>query len=111
MKQNLRAAITAKCIECIGDPCAPAPLAVQIELCPARDCLLRAIRPLRKAGRISTENLISDTVRKFFGLPEGLGAASLETRAGQEYAGVTWPATSESTGRFPERGAARAVER
>ena len=111
MKQSLRAAINAECADCIGDPCAPASLAVQIELCPTRNCPLWAVRPVRKSRRISTENPFSDTVRAFYGLPEGLGEAWLETRGGQEYAGVTWPSASESTRRFPGRGAARAIDR
>ena len=111
MKQGPRAAINAKCADCVGDLCAPASLAVQIELCSARDRPLWAVRPVRKARRISTETLFSDTVRKFCGLPEDLASGWLEGRAGQEYAGVAWPATSESTRRFPGRGAARAAER
>ena len=110
MKQSLRAAINAKCTDCIGDPCAPASLAVQIELCSARDCPLWPVRPVRKSRRISTENPFSDTVREFYGLPEALSADWIETRGGQEYAGVTWPAARKSPGRFPGRGAARAVE-
>ncbi len=104
MKQSLRAAINAKCADCIGDPCAPASLAVQIELCSARDCPLWAVRPVRKARQISTEDMFSNTVKEFYGLPEGLGAEWLEIRGGQEYAGVTWPTDGESPKRFPERG-------
>ena len=111
MKQSLRAAINAKCADCIGDPCAPASLAVQVELYSARDRPLWAVRPVRKTRRISTENLFSQTVRAFYGLPEGMGANWLDTRGGQEYAGVTWPAASESTSRFPGNGAARAIDR
>ena len=104
MKQSLRAAINAKCADCIDDPCAPASLAVQIELCSARDCPLWAVRPVRIARKIATGNMFSDTVREFYGLPEGLGAEWIEFRGGQEYAGVTWPTAGESTRRFPERG-------
>ena len=104
MKQSLRAAINAKCTDCIGDPCAPASLAVQIELCSARDCPLWAVRPVRKARQISTENMFSHTVKEFYGLPEGLGAEWIEIRGGQEYAGVTWPTAIESNRRFPQRG-------
>ena len=74
MKQNLRAAINTKRIDCIGDPCLPPTLPVQIELCSARDCPLRAVRPSRKARRISSEILFSHTVREFYRLPEGTGA-------------------------------------
>ena len=104
MKQSLRAAINAKCTDCIGDPCAPASLAVQIELCPARDCPLWPVRPVREARKIPTEYVFSQTVREFYGLPEGLDADWLETRGGREYAGVTWPATGDSTGQGTERG-------
>ena len=111
MKQSIRAAINAKCADCIGDPCSPASLAVQIELCSARDCPLWAVRPVRKARQISTENLFSNTVREFYGLPEGLDAQWLETRGGQEYSGVRWPTTGESTRRSPKKAAARADHR
>ena len=111
MKQSLRAAINAKYIDCIGCPCVPATLPVQIELCSARDCPLWGVRPMRKPRRIPTANLFSHTVREFCGLPKRLGTQWLETRGGQEYAGVTWPSASESDSRFPGRGAARAVER
>ena len=104
MKQSLRAAINARCANCIGDPCAPASLAVQIELCSARDCPLWGVRPVRKARRISTENVFSHTVREFYGLLEELGAEWIEIRGGQEYAGVKWPTDGESPRRFPERG-------
>ena len=73
MKQNLRAAMNAKCIDCIGHPWMPASLAVRIELCSARDGPLRAVRPALQARRIATENLFFDTVRKFYGLPRGSG--------------------------------------
>ena len=46
MKQGLRAAINARCADCIGDPCAPASPVVQIEHCPARACPLRAVSPV-----------------------------------------------------------------
>ena len=111
MNQSLRASINANCADCIGDPCAPASLLVPIEFCLVLDCPLWVVRPVRKTRRISTETLFSDTVRKFYGLPEGLGAGWLEGRGGQEYAGVTWPATSESTSRFSGRGAACALNR
>ena len=104
MKQSLRAAINANCADCIGDPCAPASLAVQIELCSARDCTFWAVRPVRKVRQISTENMFSHTVRAFYGLPEGLGAEWLEIRGGQEYAGVTSQTDGESARRFPEKG-------
>ena len=111
MKQSLRAAVNAKCADCIGDPCAPASPAVQIELCSARDRPLWPVRPVRKARQISTENMFSHTVREFYGLPEGLGAEWIEIRGGQEYAGVTWQTAGESTRRIPEKAAARAVDR
>ena len=104
MKQSLRAAINAKCADCIGGPCAPASLAVQIELCSARDCPLWGVGPVREARRISTENVFSHTVREFYGLPEGLGAEWIEIRGGQEYTGVTWPTARELNRRFSERG-------
>lgn len=104
MKQSLRGAINAKCADCIGDPCAPASLAVHIELCSALDCLFWLVRPLRKARQISSENTFSDTVREFYGLLQGLGAEWIEIRGGQEYAGVTWPTAGGSTRRFPEKG-------
>ena len=111
MKQSLRAANNAKCTECIGDPCVPALLGVQIERFPARDCPLWAVRPVPKSRRISTEYPFSEAVREFYGLSDSLGAGWLESRGGQEYAGVTWPKASQSTSRFPGRGAARAVDR
>ena len=104
MKQSLRAPISAKCADCIGDPCVPASLAVKIELCSARDFPLRAVRPVREARRIFTENLFSHTVSPFYGLPEGLGAEWIEIRGGQEYAGVTWQTAGESTRRIPDKG-------
>ena len=118
MKQSLRAAINAKCADCIGDPCAPASLAVQIELCSTRDCPLWVVRPARKARRISTENLLSDTVRKFYGLPEGLGAGRFEIRREPHHGDVTWPTTGalrhalyENGGRQPCQAAPGAASR
>ena len=104
MKQSLRAAINAKCADCIGDPCAPASLAVQNELCLARDCPPQAVRPVREARKTSTEKVFSHTVTEFYGLPEGLGAEWIEIRGHQEYADVTLPTARESNRRFSERG-------
>ena len=48
---SLRAAINAKCRDCIVDPAASGSAAVQVELCACYACPLWPVRAVRPAGR------------------------------------------------------------
>ena len=59
IKQSLRAAIDAKCKDCIYDPLDHGTWRMQVEACAYTDCPLHVVRPrtrARKCGRNAVKN-------------------------------------------------------
>ena len=74
---SLRGAINKMCRQCIVDPCAAGSGIVQIELCPAFDCPLWPVRPVRSNASRETVGY-SNRVLETYGVSEDLAAHLLK---------------------------------